>query len=856
MADFGLSVAYGDTINGTDQGDYIESHGQRSQIFGGGGDDAILSGGYLSTVHGGDGNDQIEIIGSYVQIYGDEGDDILAVDCGYAKKNIANVSLTGGEGSDRFWLRPYFATEAGTFKSIFASTITDFNAADGDTIVLSNIQAVQALNPDAIECSYDDDGNLVDVAIYNENVFCLDYYRELDRSWSFRDSSGLIRFNLKDVYDLDRIADGAVSYNYYDFEWSRSFRDALHPSDKIALGLTKLHEAVYISSEYVGDFRLDAANRFLRFLDDSATSFSIADAFDDTVGGRMLAGDANDNKIFAGDYGNKLWGGSSGEDYLIGGNGDDTFFAGKTGDDAHYSYIVGCSDNDVVVLWNVNPGEFSVGEWTKDELDTESYLEVTMNDGSKLRMYCPDGVSTTTVQLGDGSRWQYNHVDKYWQALEPDTSDRLPTPLATEENLPDGLVKFNGAICVTSDYVGDVRVEDYIVDGQAAFFDYTANDLVYFYNANFEELRSLATYIDDANGLRCAKIRSNDGTYIELWSSLGEASTTIRLADDSLIRYNFDDNVWQRYTSVDDWQSIAAVNGLPIGLEKFGDTICVYSDYAGEIRLDEFEDDAATNVNAYNDKIPFRVLYGDENDNRITAGDYGADLYGGSSGNDTLIGGAGSDRFVAGILDGRTAIENCSDDDAVYLYDADYSNLMNGDIVMNGDASGVSIGSSEDPSIITILRPDGASIANVQLADGITWRYLYDGSGQVFEGNDGDNVLFASDYGDLLWGGTGGNDTLIGGAGDDVFQAGKGEGNTEIWFCEENDLVALWNISLEDISDVAFASADGFKAMKVTATDGTTIEIVSAEEVGSTDVQLGDGSQWRHNYSDGSWQAK
>ena len=557
MADEKISFAYGDTINGTDGDDRIESYGERSQIDGGAGDDLILSKGYLSTVHGGDGNDRINIVGSYVQVFGDEGDDLIGVDCSVVNVNIANVSLSGGEGSDVFWFRP------SADKRIFASTITDFNAADGDAIFLSNA--------------------------YDVNTFYLDAVREFDRSITLVDSSGLIRINLQGVHHFDEIADGALVIGVGDSALTASIGDALYPRENVANGLTKRYNVGYLSSNYGGDFRLDVVNNLLG---DAAVPINVIDAVDDTVGGRMLAGDANDNQIFAGDYGNKLWGGDGGGDYLIGGNGDDTFFAGATGDDVSLTHIVGCAENDLVVLWNVNPGEFSMGEWTKEDVLDESYLDVTANDGSNIRIHCPDGVSTTTFQLGDGSRWQYNHADRFWQALEPDTSDQLPNPLPSEAE-------------------------------------------------------------DDTE----------------------QPST-------------------------------------PLPSEAEDDTEQPSTPLPSELE----------------------VLYGDENDNTLMAGDDGAEL----------------------------------------------------------------------------------------------------------------------------WGGPGGNDLLFGGAGADVFRAGKGEGNTEIWGYEENDLVDLWNVSLEDITDITFASYEAYnlKSMTISLSDGASIEVISESEVGSTTVRLGDGSKWQHNYSDGSWQPK
>ena len=118
---------HGNMIRGTDEDDAIIASGMRSKVFGAGGGDSIRAMGYLITVDGGDDDDSITAAASYVSINGDAGDDLLRVDTHFLGENIANVTLTGGEGADTLAFLP-------REHKIFSAIVTDFNAADGDIV--------------------------------------------------------------------------------------------------------------------------------------------------------------------------------------------------------------------------------------------------------------------------------------------------------------------------------------------------------------------------------------------------------------------------------------------------------------------------------------------------------------------------------------------------------------------------------------------------------------------------------------------------------------------------------------------------------------------------------------------------
>ena len=126
-------------------------------------------------------------------------------------------------------------------------------------------------------------------------------------------------------------------------------------------------------------------------------------------------------------------------------------------------------------------------------------------------------------------------------------------------------------------------------------------------------------------------------------------------------------------------------------------------------------------------------------------------------------------------------------------------------------------------------------------------------SSRVLEGDEQDNWIYANDYGCSLWGGTGGDDWLRGGSGDDTFRAGQGEGNTYIGYCNENDLVELWNINLNELSLSDWTEdVDG---IVLTLNDSSAISIQRGSTASTTTVQYADGTKRQYNYAEHSWQS-
>ena len=131
---------------------------------------------------------------------------------------------------------------------------------------------------------------------------------------------------------------------------------------------------------------------------------------------------------------------------------------------------------------------------------------------------------------------------------------------------------------------------------------------------------------------------------------------------------------------------------------------------------------------------------------------------------------------------------------------------------------------------------------------GVTKRTI----GEIFGlliGDEGDNQITAGTGNASLWGGVGGNDTLIGGSGQNMFWYGKTNGADVIQNAKENDTVNLYDISLSDITSVSY----GEKSISLGFNTGGTLQINDTGNL-SSKFMLADGTKWQFNHSTKNWQ--
>lgn len=113
------------------------------------------------------------------------------------------------------------------------------------------------------------------------------------------------------------------------------------------------------------------------------------------------------------------------------------------------------------------------------------------------------------------------------------------------------------------------------------------------------------------------------------------------------------------------------------------------------------------------------------------------------------------------------------------------------------------------------------------------------------------NNLIAGYGGSNLWGGVGFSaDILTGGFGVDNFILGKSEGYDHVAGASSTDTVSLYDASLSDI--VATAVSDNLVA--VAFNTGFVVTVENSESV-TPAFQLSDGTSYRYNRANASWQS-
>ena len=138
----------------------------------------------------------------------------------------------------------------------------------------------------------------------------------------------------------------------------------------------------------------------------------------------MLVGDDQDNVIYAGTGGASLYGGG-GADLLSGGAGDDTFVADISNGTTD---IINCSSDDLVVLTDVSSTAVLVDN-TVDVIAYESEfgtaIAVAVSDSVMCDVFRTTGATTTTFELSDGVKLQYDYSADTWQPIYGSTSNAL-----------------------------------------------------------------------------------------------------------------------------------------------------------------------------------------------------------------------------------------------------------------------------------------------------------------------------------------------------------------------------------------------------------------------------------------------
>ena len=305
--------------------------------------------------------------------------------------------------------------------------------------------------------------------------------------------------------------------------------------------------------------------------------------------------------------------------------------------------------------------------------------------------------------------------------------------------------------------------------------------------------------------------------------------------------------------------------------------------------------------------------------NTIAAGTGNASMWGGGASNDTLIGNtvhSGSTNFFYFDGNGRDFIQDFEFLESENHSTADRLNILNSGLsnaLADGNDLVVEFGNTEDRLTIkdgigkdiVVERGTFGSRYDSLIAQVNTTSLNYDGQANYFYalgknatvsvssdlynaevnlgdngsfagdikvlnasgvqgnttlmGNSNDNTIFGSSENSSMWGGAIGNDTLVGGEGLNAFFYGKNNGNDVAVNVDGNDIVNLYDISIDDIEITSETGGEmiGNNAVTITLKDsagGGTLTVQTSDN--GTGFRMANGQTYVADHQNRTWSVK
>ncbi len=120
----------------------------------------------------------------------------------------------------------------------------------------------------------------------------------------------------------------------------------------------------------------------------------------------------------------------------------------------------------------------------------------------------------------------------------------------------------------------------------------------------------------------------------------------------------------------------------------------------------------------------------------------------------------------------------------------------------------------------------------------------------ILAGNNKDNQIFGGNGDNQMWGGSERtNDYLFGGEGQNTFWYGKGEGIDLVENTKTGDTINLYNVNLEDISNLEITD----NSISLVIGEDQGIGVTNSDEV-SPNFKLANGETYNYNRTVGQWQ--
>ena len=713
----------------------------------------IYHGSTIENATGSNGNDVL--IGNDVAnvLIGNAGNDILI-------GGLGADTLTGGTGADCFVLS---VDPAGT-----TDTITDFNAAQGDTLELGQltfnglIRGTGSLGADLIAQGY-----------------------------------------------LKIVASGANTIIQYDQDGTAGSAAAQTLVTLQSVPYTTFTAAVINTAFVTGT----AGTNLSTLLSGTAGNDTL-DNSAATTGSTLDGGAGND--VLLGGYGNDILLGGSGNDALLGGAGNNVFNGG-TGND----FLFGQSGNDTYIF-NLGDGQDVINELGGTDVlslgsgITSSNLTLTMW-GTDL-IISLTGTDQITVQdwnnskleffkFADGTIWNGSAIQSAIDttalanaaALDTVAGDNTSTSVLLAAGVSSGSV---------TGLINHTDLNGVSPDADAYQVNLIATQL-YTFTLTSPSLDGVLT-IYDSNGVNLLSVDNRSTTWLDN-SAIG-APETVSWTPPS-------DGVY--YVSV-------SANGQ-LGSYTLSATTSsgIISGGSGNDVLQGTALDDTINAGPSGNF----TLIGGAGDDTLTGG-AGNDILSGGIGYDWLIGGAGADTMIGGLGSDRYFVDNPGDvviekanqgSDSVYS-SVDYTLTANVESLYLTEASATDIINNLGTPGTTNLNGTGNDLANwIQGNDG---NNILSGLGGAdnLDGGLGDDTLIGGSGNDWLSGGVG-VDTLDGGYGNDHLDGGIGADKMTGGTGDDYYVVDNWDVATNSGDVVIENAGEGIDTVESSVTYTLTANV-------------------------------
>ncbi|WP_443747402.1 beta strand repeat-containing protein [Asticcacaulis solisilvae] len=806
-----------DSLNGGDGNDTLDGYLGSDRIDGGAGDDVISDHYGQNTIHGGDGNDLIWLGGQGTSyLYGDAGNDTFQGSFSTAFMSSSANILTGGDGSDTYYLSP----------GNTPVTITDFAPGAGGDIfdltptLLNAFHYTTGANPFA-------DGHVKLVQSGADVLIQFDPDGSANPGWDYRtiailknvDAATLTSenfggFSPADTPHNETITgtagnDGLTGHGGDDILWGLAGNDTLNGgpgADTLHGGAGNDTYIVDNADDVVSETEAGGADSggidtvlsstWTYTLTDhvenlilaDGTGFGFGNALNNVITGNAannflegydgndtLNGNDGDDTLF-GDGGANLLNGGAGNDYLYGSTGNETLDGGA-GDDSMY----GGEGNDI---YYVDSAGDQVFEFASSGGADRVYASIDYTLGDyveNLNLTGSAGLSGTGNSLNNGMNGNSgnNHLwglggndvmnggagaDTMYGGSGDDTYIVDNTgDIASEESAGAGTNDGGTDLVQASvSFTLGNFIENLTLTG-AGNIAGTGNGLANLINGN---AGNNTLYGFDGND----KLYGNDGNDM-LYGGAGN-DTLDGGAGFDIMQGGAGSDVYY----VSDAGDFVSENAGDVGTDLVVSTVS-YSlgNFIENLNLagtaDIFGNGNALD-NVINGNAGANALLGLDGNDQLN-GNAGADTINGGDGNDTVNGGADNDLLYGNAgydtLDGGTGADTMYGGAGNDIYYVD--NI--GDVVLEeSTGAGVNDGGG-DRVMSTISYTLGNFIENLNLLGTADLNGTGNSLANGLNGNTGNNVLSGLGGNDTL-NGSDGADTLIGGQGNDVLNGGNG----------------------------------------------------------------------------------